>query len=79
MKIIDFKLLHCICDNHQEGRLSYKIKFCIALQKKCEELLLEGRNVIIVGDFNVAHQEIDISSKKVLMYSQYRINISIRH
>lgn len=37
------------------------MKFCDALAKLCDELKAKGREVIIVGDFNIAHNEIDNS------------------
>jgi len=43
-----------------EERTKFKLEFCKAFQSKCEELLKEGRHVVIVGDFNTAHQDIDI-------------------
>ena len=40
-------------------RLEVLLKFLRALQTKCIELIKEGKNVIVVGDINVAHTELD--------------------
>jgi len=45
-----------------EERLSYKMKFYDDLLSKFVELKEAGRKVIITGDFNVAHKEIDLTN-----------------
>eukprot|EP00850_Spirogloea_muscicola_P018560 SM000171S03249 [mRNA] locus=s171:197766:199857:- [translate_table: standard] len=46
----------------KEGRLrlDFKIDFLIGLRKKCDELVESGRNVVVVGDLNIAHKDIDV-------------------
>jgi exodeoxyribonuclease III len=42
-------------------RLEYKVhKYEVAFQKYCEKLKQKGKGVIVCGDFNVSHEEIDI-------------------
>ncbi len=45
-------------------RLQYKMDFYEAFQKMCEELLAQGKNVIVCGDVNTAHKEIDLARPK---------------
>lgn len=49
--------------NHELGRLPYKLafnKYLLTIIKKLEQ----KKSVIITGDFNVAHQEIDLARPK---------------
>jgi len=49
--------------NHELSRLGYKIEFNEALLKYAKKLE-KKKPVIITGDFNVAHQEIDLARPK---------------
>lgn len=62
----EFILINCYFPNSQtEGkRLDYKIRFCDALQEKMEALRSEGKRLILCGDYNVAHKEIDLANPK---------------
>ncbi len=66
MDLGDFVLLNCYFPNSQEAgkRLGYKLAFCKALHEKCDELVAAGRDIVICGDFNVAHKEIDLKNPK---------------
>ncbi len=59
-----FTLLNCYFPNSQpEGaRLDYKLAFCEAVLKKSNALIRAGKNIIICGDFNIAHTEIDLKN-----------------
>ena len=46
------------------ARLPYKLDFCKAAQKRLHALEDEGRIVILAGDINVAHTEIDLANPK---------------
>lgn len=52
--------------NSQEGgaRLEYKLAFCQTLENKLESLKNQGNHVVICGDFNIAHQPIDLTNPK---------------
>lgn len=52
--------------NGQRGmdRVDYKLRFYALLLDKCKKLHDEGRNIIITGDFNTAHKEIDLANPK---------------
>lgn len=42
-------------------RLDFKIEFCNNLLNNLIELKDEGRNIVVTGDFNIAHKEIDLA------------------
>ena len=49
----------------QEGkRLDFKIDFCNELLKQLVSLKNEGKNVVITGDYNIAHHPIDVYNPK---------------
>ncbi|AAC65116.1 MULTISPECIES: exodeoxyribonuclease III [Treponema] len=49
--------------NAQEGgkRLAYKLDFCAAFRAFCDEERTAGQHVILCGDYNIAHKEIDLA------------------
>ncbi|PIT94909.1 exodeoxyribonuclease III [Candidatus Falkowbacteria bacterium CG10_big_fil_rev_8_21_14_0_10_39_9] len=49
--------------NHELSRLSYKEKFNEAILRYCQKLE-QKKPVVITGDFNVAHQPIDLARPK---------------
>ncbi len=60
-----FYLLTIYFPNAGEGlkRLDYKLQFNNALEKHCKQLE-KKKDVILCGDFNVAHKEIDLKNPK---------------
>jgi len=65
-KYNDFTLINCYFPNSQEKgkRLDYKLEFCSSLLKYCNSLIASGENVILCGDYNIAHREIDLKNPK---------------
>lgn len=66
---LDFKnltLINSYFPNSQRdhARLAYKLKFCAAAEKRLEQLRSKGRQVLLCGDFNIAHKEIDLRNPK---------------
>jgi len=59
----DFVLLNIYFPNGQknEERLQYKLDFYDAFLDYVDQLDREGKNIIICGDINTAHKEIDLS------------------
>ena len=47
-----------------EERLMYKMEFYEAFLKYVDVLHRKGRNIIVTGDFNTAHKEIDLARPK---------------
>lgn len=47
-----------------DERLDYKMAFYDAFLKKARSLLKEGKNLVVCGDFNTAHKEIDLARPK---------------
>jgi len=52
--------------NGQRGmdRVDFKLRFYELLLNNCKNLHDEGKNIIITGDFNTAHNEIDLANPK---------------
>lgn len=61
-----FVLINCYFPNSQRdhARLDYKLHFCEEILKHCQKLRSAGKNMVICGDFNIAHQEIDLRNPK---------------
>lgn len=62
----NFIIINCYVPNGRpdHSRVRLKLKFYQALLEKSISLLSEGKNVLICGDWNVAHQEIDLCNPK---------------
>lgn len=58
----DFELFNIYFPNGGSGeeRHQFKQKFLNDLSQHLKKVLDQGRNVIVVGDYNVAHKEIDV-------------------
>jgi exodeoxyribonuclease-3 len=58
-----FVLLNCYFPNGGMGpeRLKYKLEYYAALLKFVDSLRASGKHVVITGDFNTAHNEIDLA------------------
>ncbi len=61
----DFFLLNCYFPNGQRdhARVPFKLEFCHDILSKLSELR-KIKSVIITGDFNTAHREIDLANPK---------------
>ena len=61
-----FTLFNIYFPNGQRGqeRVDYKLRFYAELLKICGRLHEQGRKIIITGDFNTAHREIDLANPK---------------
>lgn len=46
------------------ARLSYKIAFCDAMISFCDSLVASGKNIVLCGDYNIAHKPIDLANPK---------------
>lgn len=62
----DMTLINSYFPNSQRdhARLGFKIEFCRRAESRLEELRAKGREVVICGDFNIAHREIDLKNPK---------------
>ena len=49
---------------HDHARLRYKLEFCRAMRRLLDAYRAEGRNVVLCGDHNIAHEEIDLARPK---------------
>lgn len=61
-----FTLINCYFPNSQEGgaRLYYKLAFCNAVLDRCNSLVSQGKNIVLCGDYNIAHTAIDLKNPK---------------
>lgn len=48
----------------EHTRLPFKLKFCATMHAYLDGLRAKGKEVILCGDFNVAHNEIDLRNPK---------------
>ncbi len=46
------------------SRVDYKLEFSDKVLELCEELKRNGKKIIICGDYNTAHKEIDLKNAK---------------
>jgi exodeoxyribonuclease III len=62
----EFTILNGYWPNSQNERkrLDYKLAFCEAIGKLADNLVKKKHNVILCGDFNIAHTEIDLARPK---------------
>ena len=62
----DFVLFNIYFPNGQmnDERLDYKLKFYDCFLIHVETIKKAGKNIIVMGDFNTAHKEIDLSHPK---------------
>ena len=62
----DFTILNGYWPNSQAERmrLSYKLAFCDAVLELAKKLTKKRKNVLVCGDFNIAHTEIDLANPK---------------
>ena len=62
----DFTLLNIYFPNgrRDHSRVDYKLAFSDAVLHHCNKLREKGTNVVICGDFNTAHKEIDLTYPK---------------
>ncbi len=62
----DFLLYNIYFPNGQRGkdRVDFKLAFYAALLEQCDVLRAAGESLLITGDFNTAHQPIDLKNPK---------------
>lgn len=62
----NFTLLNIYFPNGQkdENRLDYKMRFYDAILEYCNNEVNQGKKLLICGDYNTAHTEIDIKNAK---------------
>ncbi len=61
-----FTLINCYFPNggRDGAQVPYKLRFYDAFQAFCERLRTEGKSLIVCGDVNTAHREIDLARPK---------------
>lgn len=69
VQILEYKaytIINAYFPNSQpeRKRIEYKIRFCDTLWRICNKLVRSGKNVVLCGDYNIAHTEIDLARPK---------------
>lgn len=69
VQVLDFEtfvLVNAYFPNSQaeRARIRYKLEFCRAIVKLGQDLREAGKHMILCGDFNIAHREIDLARPK---------------
>lgn len=61
-----FVLMNAYYPNSQpeRARLDYKLRFVDAMITKADSFVKQGRQVVLCGDFNIAHKPIDLKNPK---------------
>ena len=59
-----FTLISAYFPNSQDGgaRIEYKLRFCDAILAECDRIVKKGGHVIVAGDYNIAHEAIDLAN-----------------
>jgi exodeoxyribonuclease-3 len=62
----DFWLMNIYFPNGQrdQGRLTFKLNFYAQLLDLCDEMHARGEKIILCGDFNTAHTDLDLRNPK---------------
>jgi exodeoxyribonuclease-3 len=62
----EFVVASAYFPNSQDAgaRIDYKLRFCEAVLARCDTVVAEGRHIVVAGDFNVAHEPIDLARPK---------------
>lgn len=62
----EFTIINAYFPNSQpeRKRIDYKLNFCAAIKRLANELVREGKHVVLCGDYNIAHTEIDLARPK---------------
>lgn len=62
----DYALINAYFPNSQRdhARLPYKLAFCERMKSFCDDYVNRGKGIILCGDFNIAHQPIDLKNAK---------------
>ena len=65
-RYLDFLLFNIYFPNgqHDHARVPYKLDFYARLLALCDALHAQGEGIILCGDFNTAHREIDLRHPK---------------
>jgi exodeoxyribonuclease III len=65
-RYLDFTLINAYFPSGQRdyGRVTYKLEFYAWLLELCDRLHARGEQIIIGGDFNTAHKDIDLRNPK---------------
>ena len=66
LRFKNFTLINSYFPNSQRdhARLPFKLRFCKKMWSYLAQLHARGENIVLCGDFNIAHREIDLRNPK---------------
>ena len=66
LEYTDYTIVNTYFPNSQpeRKRIEYKLKFCDSIRRLCNRLVKQDKNIILCGDYNIAHSEIDLARPK---------------
>ncbi|MEI6079786.1 MAG: exodeoxyribonuclease III [bacterium] len=66
LELDDMIFVNAYFPNSQEAgrRLKYKLDFCEAIKDYLDKLTKKGKPILVSGDYNIAHKEIDLARPK---------------
>lgn len=62
----DVSVISAYFPNSQDAgkRLDYKLAYCHGMLELCDRLVASGKNIVLCGDYNIAHKPIDLANPK---------------
>lgn len=62
----DYSIVNAYYPNSQpeRKRIDYKLRFCDSMKRLCNKIIKSGKHVVVCGDYNIAHNEIDLARPK---------------
>lgn len=66
LEYADYSIINAYYPNSQpeRKRIDYKLRFCGAIKRLANKLVKSGQHVVLCGDYNIAHTEIDLARPK---------------
>ena len=63
-RFADIYVISAYFPNSQEAgkRLDYKLRFCESMLTYCNDIVSKGGNIVLCGDYNIAHKPIDLAN-----------------
>ena len=60
----EYSVISAYFPNSQEegARLDYKMHFCDEILKMCNAIVAKNENIVLLGDYNIAHKPIDLAN-----------------
>lgn len=70
-RVLGFEFKNCIVysayfpnSQREHTRLDFKLRFCKKIKSYLDKKVKAGKNIVLTGDYNIAHKEIDLKNPK---------------